>query len=345
MPRLLMVDDSAFVRLLFQRRWAERGWQVTCVKDGRDALEVWAALRPDLVTMDVEMPVVNGVDATAAMRRAGYRGPLVMVSTLTVAGARVTLDALAAGADDFIPKPEHPSEIDAAIDAIAARYEALLRARSVSRLPFTGSPGRPVRTRPLSGICVAASTGGPRAIGQLLAGQPTPPCPIAIIQHMPAGFTAAFAEQLEGLTGWRVREAPVDGTRLPWTHADAVVAPGGRHLRVSATEAWSVEGPRLHGVIPSADVTLADAIRTWGDRLGIIVLTGMGSDGALVARDAHRAGAVVVAESEETTTVYGMPRAAVEAGAADAVWPLPRIRQWLGEVLERRDGVYRLSGH
>ncbi|MGC8487894.1 MAG: chemotaxis protein CheB [Clostridia bacterium] len=328
---VLLVDDSAFVRMMYQERWLRHGWRVLAAHDGPQALARWRDFDPDLITLDVTMPGMNGVEVAAALRQAGYGGVLVMLSAATTAGAQITFAALAAGANDFVSKPQCYDDIDAAVDLVLQKYAAI---RS-SRHPITSSSrSAPAAIRrPLRGLCLAASTGGPQTLADLLEGLPPPAFPVMIVQHMPAGFTAPFAARLARLTGWRIQEAPPDGTRVPWRSVDAVIAAGGRHLRVSATEAWSVTGERLHGVIPSVDVTVRDAVKVWGARFCIVVLTGMGDDGALEIRDAHTAQALVVAESPETAVVYGMPRAVVEGGAADVVWPLPDIRRWLAQSL------------
>jgi two-component system chemotaxis response regulator CheB len=333
MPTLLLVDDSAFVRVMFRSHWEQRGWSVVPVPNGNEALSAWRHIRPDLITMDVEMPGLTGVETVTALREAGYGGPIIMVSSVTVQGVRVTLEALAAGADDFVTKPSRPNDLDDTIAAIVEKYAAITES-AISPSPVPAAELDHLAKRPIDGLCLVASTGGPQAIAELLAGQPPPPFPVVIVQHMPAGFTAPFAERLAELTRWRIAEAPMDGRKIPWDNFHAVVAAAGRHLLLSRHHVWTIDGPRVHGVIPSADITIAAAADAWGARLAVVVLTGMGDDGARAARDAHANGALVVAESPETATVFGMPRAAIEVGAVDAVWPRTQIRQWLADIVQ-----------
>ncbi|MCL8207521.1 MAG: response regulator [Actinomycetia bacterium] len=331
MPEVLVVDDSAFVRMVFGERWRARGYRVRTARDGTEALRLVQERAPDLVTMDVEMPGLSGVETVRALRAAGFAGRIIMVSGRTVAGARVTLEALEAGADDFVPKPGHPGEIARVLDVLQEKFRALTERVRPDARPV-GSSGR-VRTRDFDGVVVVASTGGPKALATLLADTPRPRLWLAIVQHMPAGFTKPFAERLSRLAGWPVVEVPPDGRPVALAAGQAVLAPGGRHLRLTTARAWAEDGPRRHGVIPSADVTIQDALAAMGPRLAVVVLTGMGEDGAGPAAEARRAGATVVAEAAETAVVWGMPGAVVARGGADAVWPLARIRAWLREVL------------
>jgi two-component system chemotaxis response regulator CheB len=332
MPTVLIVDDSAFARLVLAEGWRGLGWVPVAAESGHRARALLSAVRPDLVTMDVEMPEMDGVEATALLRGSGYGGPILMLSGATARQARITLEALAAGADDFVEKPSDGPGLARVVEDLQGRWRALTDGQRPSLLP---TPEEEVRTGPLEAVCVVASTGGPLAVGELLTDLPRGALPVVVVQHMPQGFTAAFAQRLARLSGRRVVEAPDDGRLLPWGEAEVLVAPGGRHLRLTSAGAFSEEGPRHHGVAPAADVTLADAALLFGNRLGVVVLTGIGSDGAAGARAAHDRGAVVLAESPETAAVWGMPRAALLAGAVDAVWGLPHLREWLRAALRR----------
>lgn len=332
MPAVLVVDDSAFVRMVFGERWRARGWRVETARDGAEALRLARLSAPDLITMDVEMPGLSGVETVRALRADGFSGRIIMVSGRTVAGAQVTLDALEAGADDFVAKPGHPGEIAGVLDILQEKFHAL----TAPPLPVgrpAGPAEAPIRTTDFEGLVLAASTGGPKALATLLEGAPRPRVRVAIVQHMPPGFTGPFAERLTRIAGWPVVEVPPDGRPVPFQAGQAVLAPGGRHLRLSAGRAWAEGGPRRHGVIPSADVTIEDASAVLGRRLAVVVLTGMGDDGSTPTAQAHRRGATVVVEAPETAVVWGMPGAVVARGGADAVWPLTRIRAWLRRVL------------
>ncbi|MBX5467925.1 MAG: response regulator [Firmicutes bacterium] len=326
MPTVLLVDDSALARVLLQQRFRRRGWRVAWAGSGSEALARWADVAPDLITMDVEMPGMNGVETVRRLREAGYHKPLVMLSGFTRTGAEVTVEALAAGADDFVLKPAEVGELDQTVDTLVQKWVAL------SRRPPAASTPKAACDLSAEGValwCLAASTGGPRALAELCQAAPEPPAPVVMVQHMPAGFTGPFSQRLTRLAGWPVVEVPSDGRPRSLWEAPAWLAAGGRHLRLNRRELWTELGPRRHGVIPAADVTLEDAAQAFGPRLGVVVLTGMGEDGAAGAKQARQAGARVVVEAPETAVVWGMPRAVVEAGAAEAVWPLGRIRTWL----------------
>jgi two-component system chemotaxis response regulator CheB len=332
-----LVDDSAFARLTFLRQWVARGWRVEAASDSSEALRLWPSLHPDLVTMDVEMPGLDGIRTVETMRRSGYRGPVIMVSGQR--GAETVLHALAMGADDFVVKPSRPGAISAVVDDILARWRAIAGRRPTAADPVLSHDRW--STAGIGAFCIIASTGGPKALAQLFSGAPRPHAPVVIVQHMPEGFTQSLSLRLSHLAGWPILEVPPDGSEVSWDAAPAFLAPGGRHLRLSEEGLRATEGPRIHGVIPAADITLKDAARVFGRRLAVIVLTGMGEDGAEAARIAHQKGARVVAESSETAVVWGMPGAAVRAGAADRVWSLDRIRIWLHQAMQGEPGEPR----
>ncbi|PSR31966.1 MAG: hypothetical protein C7B46_16470 [Sulfobacillus benefaciens] len=221
------------------------------------------------------------------------------------------------------------------METIVAKARALIESETETHVAFHDL-GTPESAKPdsrhdtLQAIVIGASTGGPRALATVLGALRAPPrIPLLIVQHMPAGFTASFAERLTVQLGFRVQEVPPDGMPIPLRSSSVVLATGGRHLRVSAHRCWSEPGPRMHGVIPAVDVTLLDAVEAFGSHLGVVILTGMGEDGCRGAIQAHQRGAWVVAEAQDTAVVWGMPGAVAGAGAADAIWPLTRIGRWL----------------
>lgn len=337
MPTVLLVDDSAFARLTFQRQWTARGWRVDTAADSAEALRLWPSLHPDLITMDIEMPGLDGIGTVREIRRTGYTGPVIMVSGQR--GANHVVQALAVGADDFVVKPLSSGAAGQTVDDIVARWRAIAGRRPTAPDPVLTQDR--LSTARIGALCVIASTGGPRALARLFSDAPHPRVPVVIVQHMPEGFTQSLSARLSHLAGWPILEVPPEGTAVPWHTAPAFLAPGGRHLRLSSEGLQATPGQRIHGVIPAADVTLRDAARVFGRRLAVIVLTGMGDDGAEAARIAHQKGARVVAESSASAVVWGMPGAAVRAGAVDRVWDLEAIRTWLhaamqGEANDRR---------
>jgi len=332
--RVLVVDDSAFYRKRI-RGCLEASPEIRVIgeaADGEEAVRLSHELQPDLITMDVAMPVMDGIAAVRRIMRERPT-PIVMFSAFTYEGAQATLDALDAGAVDFLPK------LDAANDA--ARTGELLRARvlELARGRVDGREGR--QTSPPSAtwrgqrpnlLVIGASTGGPVAVQQLIAALPGDfPLPILVAIHMPGTFTPAYAERLDALAALRVREA-TDGMAL--RAGQALVAPGGLQTRVCADGGLHVRleegGDALYR--PSVDLLLGSAAEAVGPRAFGIVLTGMGTDGAEGARRIRQAGGRVWAQDQASSVVYGMPAAVVHAGAAERVLPLEDMADALREV-------------
>ena len=338
--RVLVVDDSAFMRGAITRALSsdERFEVVGQAADGTRAVEMALDLKPNVITMDFNMPGMNGAEATRAIL--AERGqPIVMLSAHTSEGATATIEALAAGAVDFVEKPD--GEISANLSGIReALIEKLLNAAGANvrggapaSLPLSeplSSTRRAARTaeRPMPAgqrlVVVAASTGGPAALVQLL---PTLRLgkmgSLLIVQHMSAGFTEALAVQLSERAGYAVREA-AGGEEL--TPGSAWVAPGGSHLLVERSGRLSLsDAAPVHGVRPAADVTFKSAAQAYGGRTIGAVLTGMGRDGAMGLAAIKSAGGRTLAQDKASSTVFGMPRAAVELGVVDEVVPLTRV--------------------
>lgn len=337
--RVLVVDDSTFVRKALRKVLEARPGLTVAGEagDGREAVEMVASLQPDVVTLDIQMP---GMDGLAALREIKARWPHVPVLVLASAssnGPEVVLEALSLGAFDFVDKARFRSMDfqlmgDEVVEKVRAGIPGGLPAAPPPALPAPPRPRPPQRAggplgRHAEALCIGASTGGPPALQALLDRLPARfPFPIAIVQHMPVGFTAAFAERLNQTSSLEVREARGGEAFRPGC---AFVAPAGQHLVFSrgdagAELALSAEPAGLTHV-PSVDVLFASAAETFGSRAIGVVLTGMGSDGREGARALSARGAPVVAEAESSCAVYGMPRAVVEAGLASAVWTLEEI--------------------
>lgn len=349
--RVLVVDDSPTVRAVIARKLDESP-QINVVgraADGVEALELVHKLEPDVVTLDVEMPRMDGLHALERLMRERPT-PVVMVSSLTKEGADATLRALDLGAVDFIEKPVFggvaaPSRItDDLLDKVLAASGARLR-RPVRRAS-AAKPSTPrrtsARTRAVGWldrwVVIAASTGGPPALHRVLGDLPADfGVPILVVQHMPPHFTRSLAERLDDHCEVRVQEAR-PGSRLE--PGLALIAPGGFHMVVGADGTCSLneEAPEC-GVRPAANVTIESVVQARGNRTVVAVLTGMGVDGTRGAQLVHDAGGHVVAEAEETCTVYGMPRSVAEAGLADAVVPIDHVAERL--VAECRPGGLR----
>ncbi len=337
--RVLVVDDSAFMRGAIARVLDadDRFEVVGQASDGASAVSLARELKPDVITMDFNMPGMNGAEATRAIL--AERGqPIVMLSAHTREGATATVEALAAGAVDYVEKPG--GEVSANLSGIReALIEKLLQAAGAN--VRGGPPASMPMSQPLSSsrrtarqdkpmpagqrlVVIACSTGGPAALVELLPSLSLGKRgSLLIVQHMSAGFTEALAAQLSEHAGYAVREAS-GGEEL--TPGSAWVARGGAHLLVdrSGRLALSDAAP-VHGVRPAADVTFQSAAQVFGARTIGVVLTGMGRDGALGLAAVKSAGGRTLAQDKASSTVYGMPRAAVELGVVDEVLSLARV--------------------
>ncbi len=337
--RVLVVDDSACMRKVLSNILASQPdiEVVATARDGLDALEKVALLDPDVVTLDVEMPRLDGLRTLERIMAERPR-PVVMVSSLTQAGAEATVRALALGAVDFVTKPSGaaPAEIFRVREELWRKVRVAARAgkgKAWGRPPAMvagwrrgGSTAAPPRgTGQLSRLVViGASTGGPGALMEVIPRLPEGfPAGILLVQHMPAGFTRSLAQHLNDAGALPVREAG-DGDAL--SDGVCLVAPGGRHATIDGQgRVVLLDTPPQHGVKPAVDVALEGIPERWARNAVVVILTGMGVDGARGARRVRSLGGCVIAQDEATSVVYGMPRATVELGAADHVLPLHEI--------------------
>jgi two-component system, chemotaxis family, protein-glutamate methylesterase/glutaminase len=339
--KVLVVDDSAFFRKrIVEILEADSHIEVVgTAADGREAIRQVSLLKPDVVTMDIEMPVMDGI--TAVRRIMAIRPtPVLMFSSLSYEGAQATLDALDAGALDFLPKrfDDITRDREQAKRILRARVRQLAAQKMVKPALAPRPVGTAAAPAPARGegagrlaqaqlVAIASSTGGPVALQQVLTALPKDfPLPILLVQHMPASFTPAFANRLDQQCAIRVKEAADGDVLHPGT---AYLAPGGRQLtlqqRTGQVKVHIEDGdPGLH-FKPCADVTFNSVAAVYGGKVQAVVLTGMGADGREGARALKKAGASVWAQDEATCVIYGMPQAVVEAGIADQVLPLPGI--------------------
>ncbi|MBV8218499.1 MAG: chemotaxis-specific protein-glutamate methyltransferase CheB, partial [Solirubrobacterales bacterium] len=309
--------------------------------DGDEALALCDRERPDAMTLDLTMPGLDGLGVLRALRsRSDSNIPVVVVSAFSAAHGARAVDALAEGAFDLVSKPTATESLEAFIENLGAKVRLAAASRRTRRSthnglthtpipPATSAPDgarfaptrRPAATRSAKLVLIATSTGGPRALASLV---PKLPAPLGagtlIVQHMPAGFTGSLAARLDASSALNVREATGGETVDAGT---ALLAPGGRHLRLAGDGRTALtDDPAVGGLRPRADLLIEDAARVYGERMCLVVLTGMGSDGLSGAREVHRRGGRILVESEETCTVFGMPRAIVDAGLADDVLDL-----------------------
>ncbi|MCX7659608.1 chemotaxis response regulator protein-glutamate methylesterase [Caldimonas sp.] len=350
--RVVVVDDSALVRSLLTEI-INRQPDMQCVGAAADpyaAREMIRNLNPDVITLDVEMPRMDGIDFLAKLMRLRPM-PVVMVSTLTERGAEVTLRALELGAVDFVAKPkigiadglqqlaqEITEKIRVAAKAQVRKVQPAAPASSAVAAPTSTATGiGRLSTEKI--IFIGASTGGTEATRELLSALPADAPAVVITQHMPAGFTRSYAARLNNLCRIAVKEAQ-DGERILPGHA--YIAPGGQHLSVERYGANYIArvqvGEPVNRHMPSVEVLFRSAARVVGPNAIGVMLTGMGADGAKAMREMRDAGAYCVAQDEATCVVFGMPREAIAAGAVHEVLPLPKIAPHLIEYLHRTAG-------
>ncbi|ENM3750617.1 TPA: chemotaxis response regulator protein-glutamate methylesterase [Vibrio cholerae] len=365
--KVLVVDDSSF----FRRRVSEiinsesRLEVIDVAVNGKEAVEKAARLKPDVITMDIEMPVMDGISAVREIM-ANNPVPILMFSSLTHDGAKATLDALDAGALDFLPKKfeDIARNRDEAVTLLQQRVLSIASKKMFLRRPAVVRPAptsattttpslnqeragtaAPVGNRPTMSIAAATrfkasgkkyqltaigtSTGGPVALQKILTKLPANyPHPIVLIQHMPATFTAAFASRLNSLCKIEVKEAEDGDTLRPGV---AYLAPGGKQMmldgRPGAARLRIIDGGERMNYKPSVDVTFGSAAKIFGDKVLSMILTGMGADGREGSRMLKQAGSTIWAQDEDSCVVYGMPQAVAKAGISTEDLPLERIAE------------------
>lgn len=342
--RVLVVDDSAFVRRAIIRMF-EQSTEILIIdvaSDGEMALDLVKKLRPDVVTLDVQMPVLDGLQALERIMNE-CPVPVIMLSSLTGKGGDKTLKALELGAVDFIDKSSAGGSMD--ISGLARELTAKIKIAAridLKKLKTVEISGYVAKAVPLTTrltdteiVMIGTSTGGPPALQAILTKVPANfPCPILVVQHMSVGFTAPLAERLDRLCPLRVKEAQ-DGDKLE--AGTVYIAPAGKHLKVCRRSGKllalldNFPDNVLHK--PSVDVLFSSVAGVSGRKCLAFVLTGMGRDGAVGAQDIKEAGGRVVVESEETAIVFGMPKAVMEAVKVDRSAPLYRVADLMLEMI------------
>jgi len=337
--RVLIVDDSAFMRAALSRMVASDPelWVVATAASGIEALHKIGPLDPDVITLDVQMP---GLDGLETLRRimAQFPRPVIMVSSTTLKDAESTFRALAAGAFDYVPKQISATSLDLLDirDDLLAKIKAAAESRhsrdhsTLPRKPPRGAdlPMKEASHSATEIVALGISTGGPKALEEILPSLPGDlPVPILVVQHMPAGFTAPFAERLNRLCAVSVCEAAHGEIAQPGV---VYIAPAGSHMTVNRpTHSRTLiclslkPDSQLH--IPSADVTMQSVAFAFHSHGMGVIMTGMGSDGAQGMNSIHREGGFTVGQDEPSCAVYGMPRVCAEMGILDRVVPLSQI--------------------
>ena len=340
MIKVLVVDDSAVMRAFLGRVVASQPDMelVAVAADPVLAIERIRQKAPDVITLDVEMPRMNGLDFLAKLM-AVRPLPVIMISSLTRQGADVTLRALELGAVDFFAKPANLAELEASVHEIAEKIRAAGLARVVRHRPQSPVRAVPRAVRapgPAATDCVigiGASTGGVEALREILVHLPVRMPPILIAQHMPAGFTETFAKRLDSICQIGVSEA-ADGQ--PACHGMAYIAPGGRHLsiarRLGGYQLRVTDEPPVNRHRPSVDPLFRSIARVAGSRAIGVMLTGMGADGAEAMLEMKKSGAHTIAQDEATSVVFGMPRQAIALGGVREVLALGDMAQRLATL-------------
>ena len=344
--RVLIVDDSVVIRKILSDTLsasADPAIEVVgSAHDGRIALAKIPLCNPDLVTLDIEMPVMNGLETLVEIRKLYPKLPVIMYSTLTERGAAATLDALSLGASDYATKPSNMGSPTAAIDRVREELIPKIKALCTVEERPASAPGpapppreaHPKRSRRIDIVAIGTSTGGPNALVEVFPTFPKNfPVPIVTVQHMPPIFTRLLAERLSSHSQIPVDEAR-GGERLSAGHA--WIAPGNFHMTVMRDKMEALleinQDPPEHSCRPAVDVLFRSVAATYGSGTLAVVMTGMGSDGVEGAKQIRQAGGEVIIQDEASSVVWGMPGITYASGLADAVYPLGQLGQ---EIVRR----------
>lgn len=348
MIKVLIVDDSALMRSLLSEiiRSDAEFHLIGAAPDAFVAKDLVNQFKPDVISLDVEMPRVDGLTFLDRLMKARPT-PVVMISSLTEQGAEVTLRALELGAVDFIAKPK----IDLKQGIEGYREDILEKLRQAAkanvnhqrRVTPTAS-AKPLNFKTSEKLfAIGASTGGTEAIREVLLGMPVDSPAIVITQHMPVGFTKTFAARLDKLCAIKVKEAEADERILP---GHAYIAPGDRHMKIVRSGAdYRIrldDGPRVSGHKPSVDVMFESLAEAAGSNVIAAILTGMGKDGTYGMQLLHQAGAYTIAQDEQSSVIFGMPREAIKAGAVQQICSLDQVTAVMLQHLAKVGKDYRI---
>ncbi|TGL21832.1 chemotaxis response regulator protein-glutamate methylesterase [Leptospira yanagawae] len=349
-PTVVIIDDSLLVRNILSDALTKKE-EVSVIatgKTGMDCIELAEKLKPDFIVLDIEMPIMDGLTALAEIKKKKLPSHVIMLSVLTQHGADATFKALELGAVDFIPKPSSGNQFSP--EDIAAVLSLKIKGFSDSKPVSADSEVRPERPerqinksfqKPIQveAIGIGTSTGGPKALQTVFAGIPADfPKPIFVVQHMPAGFTKAFADRLNTLSKIHVKEAEQGDLVQVGT---AYIAPGDYQMRVVSKGKDRIieltHSEQVNGHRPSIEVLFDSLVESYGaDHLLSMIMTGMGKDGSHAITNIHTKGGITLAQNEATSVVYGMNRVAVELGGIDFVLPVEELVPKMIELLKSR---------
>ncbi len=343
--KVMVVDDSAFMRkVISDMLLSSPGIEVVATaKNGVEALEKMVKYKPQVITLDVEMPQMDGLTALKQIM-VNSPTPVIMLSSLTQQGSRETLEALSLGALDFVPKPSGAISLD--LEKVKSDLISKVKAAGKAQpgpkklkapLPTRALPAKEVK--PASQVlakkivAIGSSTGGPKALEHLLLGFPANlPAGVLVTQHMPEGFTRSLAERLDRICPLKVKEAE-KGDEI--REGQVIIAPGGYHLKLDKNKKvyLSQEAPVQH-VRPSADVMMMSLVECYGTNIVGVILTGMGKDGTTGMTAIKKAGGKTIVQDSSTSVIFSMPSSVIKAGCADMVSPLPNISPKIVDLLK-----------
>jgi two-component system chemotaxis response regulator CheB len=330
---VLIVDDSFFMRtVLSDIISADSELRVIgSASNGKEALELIPKLKPDIVTLDIEMPVIGGLSTLEEIMKTNPI-PVIMISALTQEGAKSTIDALDMGALDYIAKPSNSTQITTIKKELIDKLKTYSKIKVQSRKKKNENRKKVTTSLRNSNkiITIGASTGGPTALNEVLSGLPKDIPPTMVVQHMPQYFTKYFARRLDKLASFEVKEAE-EGDRLE--EGLCLLAPGNWHMNVTKTNRIHLhKGPPMYNLRPTVDEMMISAAEIYGKRTLGVILTGMGEDGKKGMSKIKQNNGVNIAQDRETSVVFGMPKAAIDAGVVDVVLPLEKISN---EIIDR----------
>lgn len=340
--RVLIVDDSVVIRkLLCHALSSSAELQVAgTASSGAIALAKIPQLNPDVVTLDIEMSGLNGIQTLTEIRKLYPKLPVIMFSTLTERGAAITLEALSQGASDYMTKPSNSASFGEALEQVRSELVAKIvslggRNPGIAVTPQSFFPAKPrPRGQPIDILAIGISTGGPNALAEVIPRLPADlPVPVVVVQHMPPIFTRLLAERLNALSPLSVQEAEAGAKLEPST---VWIAPGDHHMAVdrkgNAVILTLNRDPPENSCRPAVDVLFRSVAKMYGPKVLGVVMTGMGSDGARGAQHIREAGGEILVQDEVSSVVWGMPGSVVSAGAADKICPLAEISH---EIIQR----------
>lgn len=345
--RIVVVDDSAFMRKIIAEMIEKdnRFKVVAKLRNGKELLEKVEGLNPDLITLDLEMPILDGLETLKELKKLKIKYPVVMLSSATQYGSRLTMECLDNGAVDFIPKPSGniSLDIDKVEDVLIEKITDIVNGSLISKKKLIssihnqkvdGNSGSFKGHTVINAVVIGASTGGPRAVQNVLTSLDGDiGVPIFVVQHMPAGFTKAFAERLDKLCRLKVVEAEDD---MNIESNTVYIAQGGYHMEIGEDRRIHLNKEQpIFGVRPAVDKLFESAINLYKSNLLSVILTGMGRDGANGTALIKDNGGITIAEDQSTCTIYGMPKAAYETGKVDLVLPLDLIGKNILNLVKR----------